>query len=705
MRKIVFVGNCQGRRLEVLYATELAPITGDTTDFVVSYEPFTDQVKSVLRSADVIVVQAIDSTHAVDVAALNLATPMIWYPNITGVFLWPFSGAAHPRNASLPHLAYGPFAPDTGDRWLNQKIVAGLPVDAIVDEFLALDVAKLTNLDRRYELVMDRARERDARAGFAIAPLIERLFTREPLFMTPSNPELPLFNAVARGVYHQLGVRDADFERVLGAQWRTPFPICDLPVHPSVARHFGMDFLTEATRYRTYAGENLTLREWAERYVRYEWNDPLLRALHDVGTIRSFGPAAAETLDLLHAGLAASAGSAAGAAGVGYLHLLAGDRPAALLAMRQAADLDQRNPHLAVNVASELAETGDLDGAEALFQQIVARWPNNAVAWTRFAQFQARQNDAAGAMAAIRQALRLAPDDQDLRVQFAHILAQVGPNAAVLQAFADTVAGDPYNPALRASLARVQLAQGQPIQALETLDKALRLRANDADLLDLRTDIFCRGDDPAAAELACRDAISRAPTSLSCHLRLIQLLTQRGSAEAALAVGQDAVRLDPTNLTLCTQLAAQAAGLGKFAEAAGFYRHAIALDWNNIGLLGGFAYALLQQRDRVGAVLAIQRAIQLSPADPLLLSQLADIHLQFDDLAAAECVLDDAIRLAPLASEARAALALVYLRQGRPAEAMVIAEQAMANAPNDPNIVARHAYIRATAASTLVGTP
>ena len=103
MRKIVFLGNCQGRRLQALYDEAFAYINGDSTDFVVSYEPLTDQAHETLRSADVIVAQAVDSEHPVNVNNIDTSARIIEYPNITGVFLWPYSGVEHIYN---PKLSY-----------------------------------------------------------------------------------------------------------------------------------------------------------------------------------------------------------------------------------------------------------------------------------------------------------------------------------------------------------------------------------------------------------------------------------------------------------------------------------------------------------------------------------------------------------------------------------------------------------------------
>src|SRR6185437_5810672 len=115
-------------------------------------------------------------------------------------------------------------------------------------------------------------RQRDQQSGSAIAEVIEKQFTDIPLFMTQANLETALFQPLATGVYEQLGISTSAIEAMFKTLWRSPFPIADQPIHPSVAKHFGLKFITPETRYRTFSGERLTFREWISRYARYEWN-------------------------------------------------------------------------------------------------------------------------------------------------------------------------------------------------------------------------------------------------------------------------------------------------------------------------------------------------------------------------------------------------------------------------------------------------
>src|SRR5258708_40276685 len=97
MKKIVFIGNCQGRRLQVLYEERFSPVTGDTAEFVGSFDEI-ERVRPILAEADIIVSQAIEGEHEIALGTFDTGARIIEYPNVTGHFLWPFSGDPHALN-------------------------------------------------------------------------------------------------------------------------------------------------------------------------------------------------------------------------------------------------------------------------------------------------------------------------------------------------------------------------------------------------------------------------------------------------------------------------------------------------------------------------------------------------------------------------------------------------------------------------------
>jgi len=698
MRKIVFLGNCQGRRLQVLFDDEFRAITGDTTDFVVSYEPFTDRVREILLAADIIVAQAIDSEHSVNIDTLDLRAEIILYPNITGAFLWPFSGDAHILNEKLPHFHDGPYGREYGDRWLNRKIKQGAQPADIIREYLELDVPKVTRLDRMYELLIERGYQRDVRTGFAATEIIEREFRDNRLFLTPANLELPLFVHVARIVYDRLGVPASEVERVLAGLWRTPFPLIDLPIHPAVARHFGLKYIDETTRYRTAAGELLSFVEWVERYVRYEWNDPLLRGTVRAGQIRVNGSEVDDTIALLRQGLAQSPsptqGSAGGYAGLGHLLLLKGDTDAAFQAMQQAEACDPTNPQLAVNVAHQLAERGDLDAAERRLRDLADVWPHYSVGWARLAHIFARRGNGPNALSAIQRAVALSPRDVSILTLRAHLLHRFGNAEDAAKACDMALAAAPRDAALPASLARICAGAGRLSEALTLIDRAIALARDNMEFVAQKIEIANRQGDLTLVEATLRAAIAEQPGHQRFLLELAELLEKTGRSDEAADMSRRLLELDPDNKSLRARLAAHFAAAGDLAQAEELYRGLISRDWNDAAAIAGLAKVLQKRNDLVGAMLAMHRVVQLCPNDPRMGWQLAQMMMDHSDWMGAEAVLRRVTEHAPSHPNAWFMLTHPLLHLRRFVAAIEAIDVAIRLEPSNQHLKARRAYIQ-----------
>jgi len=494
MKKIVFIGNCQGRRLQVLYEERFSPITGDTAEFIGSFDALDHRVRNILGEADIIVMQAIEGAHAIAVDDFETNAQFIEYPNVTGHFLWPFSGEQHVLTRPLPDKADGPYGQQFGDRWLNRRIAAGARPEDIAAEYEALDMPKEINLDRLYELVMHYTRRADARTGFDFASIVERSFTREWLFFTPANLGLHLFRPLALGIYTRLGIPQATVEAVLDSLWRTPFPVIHHPIHPSVARHFGLKFINADTRYRTWSGENLTFGEWLARYVRYDWNEPVADVMRRIGDVRQFDAEAEAMLAQIERALSRTPDTIGGQGCYAHLLFMKGDIAGAAEAAGRAAMLDPADPNLVGTLAFHRVDQGLHAEAEDLVRHVVAAWPRYPTGWTNLGIVLHRVGKPAEAIQALRQAIGLDPLDLGAARQLASVLAETG----------------------------------RPDQALTVLAIATILRPDAADLYGDLSDRLMQLGDFDAALVTARRASALEPGNDGRRSHLANILALRG---------------------------------------------------------------------------------------------------------------------------------------------------------------------------------
>jgi tetratricopeptide (TPR) repeat protein len=123
-------------------------------------------------------------------------------------------------------------------------------------------------------------------------------------------------------------------------------------------------------------------------------------------------------------------------------------------------------------------ERRDLAGQSRLEDTLAAC---DATSEVRIDRLRAR-GDLTGAAAALRAALRLSPDREDLTGDLAQVLWAGGHRAEALSELAGLVAREPRDPFLRVRLADAQAAAGQGATARQTVTNALTMRPDAAEV-------------------------------------------------------------------------------------------------------------------------------------------------------------------------------------------------------------------------------
>lgn len=412
-RRIVVIGNCQVDMIAQLYRRFVAGRAGDTIEHVPSYKNLNDQHRGVIQQADVVVEQLFDLAQQADTGALPTTTPRLFIPMVTAAFLWPFAGSPHPKNTFYPFLASGPYDGEAGDSYLNRMIRAGTDAKEAVETYANLEVNNHVNLDRLYEIVIDRQRARDAASGYQIADIIERHFRTEQIFLSPYHPNVRITTALAAQFFEQLGATTDEIERMRYCTRVTPFPKGELPLHPSVCHHFGLNFINLDRRYRFMDEGSFTFRESALRYMRYEWNDVLEEGLHlaRLGKLEEARPR-------LVAGLEQSPLSADGHNTLSYIFGRQGARDDAIASARRAVEIEPHSAAYQMDLGGLLRQAGQLEPA----------------------------------LEAMRSAVAIDPTEPKHHVLMAHLLRQSGDISAALEHVQEAANLDPYSTKLQAEV-------------------------------------------------------------------------------------------------------------------------------------------------------------------------------------------------------------------------------------------------------------
>ncbi|GAN77998.1 WcbI family polysaccharide biosynthesis putative acetyltransferase [Acidisphaera rubrifaciens] len=344
-RLIAFFGNCQSGSLCTLYERCVVPITGDRVAYIASYSDLDSSGADTVASADILVNQVLD--FAPDPRQVSASTRVVLVPHVAAPFLWPCSGTPHPSNSPAPYLdPSGPYDAELGDSFLNKLIAQNVPPELAVFEYLAADIPRLRQVDRMREIALDRQRMRDqACGGYGVADLIDSRIASEKLFCTVNHPERMLALRLAAEVFERIGVPGECLDAVEAYTDRL-FPPNEAPIHPAVARHFGLSYADANTRYRFFDEGRFTFTEYAHRYMNYAWNPDLPFGMHLAREGQH-----EQAIEVLQRAVEASPGSAAGRAVLADLLADRGEIAEAAKLAKRAAELEPTDAHINARAA------------------------------------------------------------------------------------------------------------------------------------------------------------------------------------------------------------------------------------------------------------------------------------------------------------------------------------------------------------------
>jgi len=209
-----------------------------------------------------------DLSSSVLLARLPKNAKAICLPNISNYRLWP--------TAITPKEAYNLWF----DTYIEDLISRKLSYSEIIYVAMRADFSKLLELSKRVNqsLVHEHAKNYFGRER--ILKFIENNWKKNQLFSTPNHPAGGLLLLVANLILGELNFISL---RVGGG---VNTLVCDreffLPVHPFYIKHYGIEYLTEDTKYPVF-GNSLTYKEYLMAYVNARQHEiPLLRYFQDL---------------------------------------------------------------------------------------------------------------------------------------------------------------------------------------------------------------------------------------------------------------------------------------------------------------------------------------------------------------------------------------------------------------------------------------
>lgn len=184
--------------------------------------------------------------------------------------LWPFHCRDSRQGQTLPEALWRPHEDRPyypyGDSYVLGLLRRAADPGEVVRRYLALDLARETDLDGLLAKTLFIYREREAFTDVKIADYIAENFRVRRLFDSINH----ITNEVALRIANQILAR-LHIEAVPEARLQQLAEILSpaVPIHPSVRRHFGLKYVNDDTRYAVDLYRRLTYPEYLADYVRF----------------------------------------------------------------------------------------------------------------------------------------------------------------------------------------------------------------------------------------------------------------------------------------------------------------------------------------------------------------------------------------------------------------------------------------------------
>jgi len=348
-----------------------------------------------------------------------------------------------------------------------------------------------------------------------------------------------------------------------------------------------------------------------------------------------------------------------------------------------AVALRPKSQRAHVRLAKALCARGDVDDAIAAYREAIRMAPDASPAtYGNLGIALHEKGDFDGAIAAYREAIRLRPDLAAVHHNLGNALLYRRLPDEAIAAYREAIRLEPDSAPFHCGLGNALADRGPTDEAIAECREAIRLDPGLALAhCSLGFALMQKGRaDEAIA--ACREAIRLAQDSAPAHNTLGGVLAEKGLFDEAIAECREAIRLDPGLASAHSNLGIALARKGRTDEAIAACREALRLQ-------PGFARALVNLGEALGAkglldeaIVQYREAIRLDPrnanAHGSLGTALVDKGLVDEGIAS----LREAIRLRPELARAHSNLSMALRRKGMLDDAIAASREALRLRPD-----------------------
>jgi tetratricopeptide (TPR) repeat protein len=301
--------------------------------------------------------------------------------------------------------------------------------------------------------------------------------------------------------------------------------------------------------------------------------------------------------------------------------------------------------------------------AEVLFGRVLQLNPKSVVAHTQLASALAAQNKEDEAISQYQDAINLAPDNPDLRLDLAALYVRKGEFA---QGFSTlkTISPDRFPVAGVPLKATILLAVGKKSDALQLLPQVKNSPTAAIDLAE----VFLRNDlQDEALQTLTGLALKRPPARF--YYVKGRVLQAKGQIPAALASLRQASTLDPKSADTLVAIAEIYAAQNKHGDSFATLQRARTLNPESVPVLRRLVVEAMQAGQHGAALAAANELVQKSPENLDDLYLAAAVMLQEKELTAAIPLLEKYVAQRSDDAKGWLGLGMAYVEKRRPEDA------------------------------------
>ncbi|RQH00677.1 tetratricopeptide repeat protein [Paraburkholderia dinghuensis] len=276
---------------------------------------------------------------------------------------------------------------------------------------------------------------------------------------------------------------------------------------------------------------------------------------------------------------------------------------------------------------------GRLVDAQAMYERVVAQWPDHAAALHYLGLIALDRGESANAVTLIDRALALAPDNAEYLGNRGVVAARLGDHAGAAVWQRKALANAPGFANAHNNLGNALLSLGEIACAIEHYRNARALVPQSAHFaFNLGRALEAAGsNDAALAEFRAASALE--PHDMHALMHAGRLLLAAGAHAEAVRCFEPVVAREPHNVFALFELAYAYDALHRYADAIPLYERAVAVNPDAAGVVNNLAFALTALARYDEAEVHYRRALELDRDLPESKFQLGMLLLRRGDFA------------------------------------------------------------------------